>query len=49
VIHFRLGKPRPVRTVRLGHDLLLEVDPESLRIAGLWMLNVPPSPSPFPP
>jgi hypothetical protein len=49
VIHFRLGKPRPVRTVRLGNDLLLDVDPESLRIAGLWMLNVPPSPSPFPP
>ena len=49
VIHFRLGKPRPVRTVRLGSDLLLDVDPESLRIAGLWMLNVPPSPSPFPP
>ena len=49
VIHFRLGKPRPVRTVRLGRDLLLDVDPESLRIAGLWMLNVPPSPSPFPP
>jgi hypothetical protein len=49
VIHFRLGKPRPVRTVRLARDLLLDVDPDSLRIAGLWMLNVPPSPSPFPP
>ena len=49
VFHFRLGKPRPVRTVRLGRDLLLDVDPETLRIAGLWMLNVPPSPSPFPP
>ena len=47
VIHFRLGKPRPVRTVRLGSDLLLDVDPESLRIAGLWMLNVPPSPTPL--
>ena len=49
VIHFRLGKPRPVRTVRLGKDLLLDVDPESLRIAGLWMLNVPPSPTPLSP
>ena len=47
VIHFRLGKARPVRTVRLGSDLLLDVDPESLRIAGLWMLNVPPSPTPL--
>ena len=44
VIHFRLGAPRPVRTVRLGLDLLLDVDPQS-RIAGLWLLNVPPSPS----
>jgi len=49
VIHFRLGKPRPVRTVRLGSDLLLDVDPESLRIAGLWMLNVPPAPMPLSP
>jgi hypothetical protein len=48
VIHFRLGAPRPVRTVRLGHDLLLDLDPQS-RIAGLWLLNVPPSPTPFPP
>ncbi len=44
VIHFRVGKRREVRTVRLGRDLLLEVDPKS-RIAGLWMLNVPPFPS----
>ena len=46
VIHFRLGAPRPVRTVRLGHDLLLDVDPQS-RIAGLWLLNAPPSPTPL--
>jgi len=46
VIHFRLGAPRPVKTVRLGHDLLLDVDPQS-RIAGLWLLNVPPSPPPL--
>ena len=44
VIHFRVGPRRDVRTVRLGIDLLLDVDPQS-RIAGLWMLNVPPSPS----
>jgi hypothetical protein len=48
VIHFRLGAPRPVRTVRLGHDLLLDLDPQS-RIAGLWLLNVPPSPTPLSP
>ncbi|MEP6992703.1 MAG: hypothetical protein ABJA80_17340 [bacterium] len=44
LIHFRVGIRREVRTVRLGADLLLEVDPQS-RIAGLWMLNVPPAPS----
>jgi hypothetical protein len=44
VIHFRLGAQRDVRTVRLGRDLLLDVDPQS-RIAGLWMLNVPPFPA----
>jgi hypothetical protein len=44
VIHFRVGARRDVRTVRLGSDLLLELDPQ-LRIAGLWLLNVPPFPS----
>ena len=44
VIHFRVGTRRDLRTVRLARDLLLELDPHS-RIAGLWMLNVPPSPS----
>jgi hypothetical protein len=45
VIHFRMGAKREVRTVRLGRDLLLDVDPQS-RIAGVWLLNVPPFPSP---
>jgi hypothetical protein len=45
VIHFRMGARREVRTVRLGRDLLLDVDPQS-RIAGVWLLNVPPFPSP---
>jgi hypothetical protein len=44
VIHFRLGKPRQSRTIRLARDLLLEVDQKS-QIAGLWLLNVPPCPS----
>ena len=43
-IHFRVGARRDVRTVRLGRDLLLDLDPQS-RIAGLWLLNVPPFPS----
>ncbi|MDQ6634756.1 MAG: hypothetical protein M3Z10_08370 [Gemmatimonadota bacterium] len=44
VIHFRVGARRDVRTVRLGRDLLLDLDPQS-RIAGVWLLNVPPFPS----
>lgn len=44
VIYFRVGLKRDVRTVRLGRDLLLDVDPQS-RIAGLWLLNVPPFPA----
>jgi hypothetical protein len=43
VIHFRVGAHREVRTVRVGRDLLLDVDPQS-RIAGVWLLNVPPFP-----
>jgi hypothetical protein len=43
VIHFRLGSTRQTRTVRLGRDLLIDLDTQS-RIAGLWLLNVPPFP-----
>jgi len=43
VIHFRLGSQREARAVRVGRDLLLEVDQQS-RIAGVWLLNVPPFP-----
>ena len=44
--HFRLGSPaaRPARTIRLGRDLLLDVDDKS-HISGLWLLNVPPCPT----
>ena len=43
VIHFKLGKTREARTVRVGRDFLLDVDRQS-QIAGLWLLNVPPFP-----
>ena len=43
--HFRLGKPRGSRTVRIAHDVLLDLDEKS-QIAGLWLLNVPPCPTP---
>ena len=44
VIYFRIGPKRRVRTVRIGRDLLLDLDSQS-RLAGLWLLNVPPFPS----
>lgn len=42
--HFRLGKPKLTRTIRLARDLLLDVDDKS-QITGLWLLNVPPAPA----
>jgi hypothetical protein len=42
-IHFRIGVARRTRTIRLASDLLLDVDPRN-RIAGVWLLNVPPLP-----
>jgi hypothetical protein len=42
-IHFRVGPARRVRTVRIASDLLVDVDPHG-RIAGVWLLNVPPFP-----
>jgi hypothetical protein len=43
VIHFKLGRTREARTVRVGRDMLLDVDRQS-QIAGVWLLNVPPFP-----
>ena len=43
-IHFRIGPQRPARALRVARDLLVEVDGRS-RIAGLWLLNVPPFPA----
>lgn len=42
-IHFRLGNLRQTRTVRIAQDILLDIDQRE-RIAGLWLLNVPPFP-----
>lgn len=42
-IHFKLGVKRPARAVRFARDLVIELD-ERDRIAGLWLLNVPPFP-----
>ncbi|HEU4563948.1 MAG TPA: hypothetical protein VFS05_04830 [Gemmatimonadaceae bacterium] len=43
-IHFVVGKSRPSRTVRIARDILIDVDGSS-RIAGVWLLNVPPFPA----
>lgn len=43
-IHFRLGAPRRSRSVRLGRDLLVDIDAQG-DLAGLWLLNVPPVPT----
>jgi len=42
--HFRIGKAKPARVVRIAKDILLDVD-ERNRLAGVWLLNVPPFPA----
>lgn len=42
--HFRIGKARTARVVRIARDILLDVDERS-RLAGVWLLNVPPFPA----
>lgn len=44
-IHFRVGPSRESRTIRIARDVLLDID-ERNRIAGIWLLNVPPLPDP---
>jgi hypothetical protein len=44
VIHIRVGRTRPVSVVRVADLLLVEVDKQS-RLAGLWLLEVPPFPN----
>lgn len=42
-LHFRLGRRRPSRTVRIAREILLDID-EAERLAGVWLLRVPPFP-----
>jgi hypothetical protein len=44
-IHFQLGKASKTRAIRLATDILLDVDAQN-RVAGVWLLNVPPCPAP---
>ena len=48
VVYFRIGDRREARSFRLGSDLLVDVDRQD-RLAGLWLLNVPPFPVPTSP
>ena len=41
--HFKVGAARAARVVRIARDILLDVDDKS-RLAGVWLLNVPPFP-----
>ena len=41
--HVRVGARRRARAVRVGRDILLEVD-DADQLAGVWLLNVPPIP-----
>ena len=42
-IHFRLGPSRQTKTVRIARHILIDVDGKD-RIAGVWLLDVPPFP-----
>ena len=44
VFHIRVGRQRPATVVRVADHLLVELDKQS-RIAGLWLLEVPPFPN----
>lgn len=44
VFHLRIGTKREVEVVRIADSLLVEVDAKR-RIAGFWLINVPPFPA----
>lgn len=44
VFHIRVGRQRPNTVIRIADRLLVEVDKQH-RIAGLWLLEVPPFPN----
>jgi hypothetical protein len=44
VFHIRVGRVKAASVVRVADHLLVEVDKQS-RLAGLWLLEVPPFPN----
>ena len=45
IVHLRVGRGRPARTVALAENLLLDLD-RTDELAGFWLLAVPAFPSP---
>ena len=43
-IHFKVGPHRQSKTVRIAREILVDVDGTN-RIAGVWLLDVPPFPA----
>ena len=44
VFHIRVGRQKPTTVVRVADHMLVEMDKQS-RLAGLWLLEVPPFPN----
>jgi hypothetical protein len=44
IFHIRVGRQRAATVVRVADHMLVEIDKQS-RIAGLWLLEVPPFPN----
>jgi hypothetical protein len=44
MFHIRVGRHKPTTVVRVADHLLIELDKQS-RLAGLWLLEVPPFPN----
>ena len=44
VLRIRIGRTRAASVVRVGDQMLVEVDKQS-RLAGIWLLGVPPFPN----
>ncbi len=44
VFHIRVGRQKPATVVRVADHMLVEMDKQS-RLAGLWLLEVPPFPN----
>jgi len=44
ILHLRVGRARTATPVRVGDHLLVEIDKQN-RLAGVWLLDVPPFPN----